>query len=285
MHRLALFVAFWLVCGCDSPGTSLSRPDVVSDIASDENLLFFRTAGWLDPDSQEWQLPVHGWIHEPEDTIARRALFETVLEQKFDLTVSADVESNFQRRLELLIADNERGKTIVIELAGGVYELPKSAENGQFSTILSVSSAQLVDFIQKGRLPYSAITDSDESRSFHGEIQLLPPAGLSVISDIDDTAKISNVIDHKLLLEYTFLRDFEAAPGMAQLYAGWAAKGASFHFVSSSPWQLYEPLVEFLDASDFPWATYSLKTVRFRDDTLLDLFFADPVDLDAAESD
>jgi phosphatidate phosphatase APP1 len=45
-----------------------------------------------------------------------------------------------------------------------------------------------------------------------------------------------------------------------------------FHFVSSSPWQLYEPLREFLDDAGFPPAGINLKAVRFRDETLFDLF-------------
>jgi phosphatidate phosphatase APP1 len=42
--------------------------------------------------------------------------------------------------------------------------------------------------------------------------------------------------------------------------------------VSSSPWQLYSPLQEFVRDAGFPWATMSLKEVRFRDETLLNLF-------------
>lgn len=273
MLRLALICALFLVSGCESGSTAPSRHDGPrSDIASDETVVFFNTAGWLDEERREWQLPVHGWIYEPEDSTARRTLFETILEHKFDLVVNDENEANFRRRLNLLIADNERGKSIVIELAGRVHELPESAENGHFSTVLSVPAAELAEYANQRRVPYSAVTDADDAREFAGEIRLVAPTGLSIVSDIDDTAKISNVTDHAQLLEYTFLRDFTPAPGMADLYAQWAAQDASFHFVSSSPWQLYSPLQEFLEASGFPWATYSLKAVRFRDETLFDLF-------------
>jgi len=273
MRRLALICSLVLFSGCNIGSTASQHASgPYSDIAADEAVVFFRTAGWLDEASQEWQLPVHGWIYEPEDSTARRKLLERILEQKFDLLVNDENEANFARRLNLLIADNERGKKIVVELAGRVHELPESAENGHFSTVLSVPASELIDFIEKGRLPYSAVTKSGETRVFSGEIRLVAPEGLSIVSDIDDTAKISNVTDHQQLLDYTFLRDFAAAPGMADLYAQWAEQDASFHFVSSSPWQLYSPLAEFLDASGFPWATFSLKAVRFRDETLFDLF-------------
>jgi phosphatidate phosphatase APP1 len=59
---------------------------------------------------------------------------------------------------------------------------------------------------------------------------------------------------------------------MASLYTEWAMHDVGFHFVSSSPWQLYAPLHEFLDASGFPPSEMNLKAVRFRDETLFDLF-------------
>jgi len=96
--------------------------------------------------------------------------------------------------------------------------------------------------------------------------------GLSIISDIDDTVKISYVTQRKELLKATFFDDFKAVEDMSKLYRQWRAKGASLHFVSSSPWQLHEPLEKFLIGNAFPSASMSLKDIRFRDETLLNLF-------------
>ena len=172
----------------------------------------------------------------------------------------------------MLIADNERGKKIVVNIAGRNHELPASAENGHFESTVVISAADIAKHSKNGLVQYTAVTGSNESRKFSGEIRLLDNRGLSVISDIDDTVKVSNVGDHKGLLEQTFLLDFAAAPGMAALYREWSTEDMGFHFVSSSPWQLYAPLREFLDRDDFPWASFSLKPVRFRDETLIDLF-------------
>lgn len=273
MPRSFLLLASILLFGCDAAKTS---PDVgataFSEIKPDEHVVFFRTSGWLDEASQEWHLPIHGWIYEPEDSSARKALFETALEQKFELTVDDSNEANFNERLNLLIADNERGKKILIQMAGRTFELPPSSENGHFEAVLRLPAADVTEFVQKGRLPYSAVTDESEGRTFEGNVHLVAPVGLSIVSDIDDTVKISDVTDHKRLIENAFLLDFAAAPGMADLYKDWSAQGASFHFVSSSPWQLYTPLQGFLDDGGFPWATFNLKAFRFRDETLFDLF-------------
>jgi len=273
MHRLLVFCALFLFAGCDGAQTSSDNSDTAfSNIRRDEHVVFFRTAGWLDAANQEWYLPIHGWIYEPQDSSARKAAFEELLEKQFDLIATDKTEANLSRRFNLLIADNERGKDIVVNLAGRSFELPLSSENGHFKTTVVISAAEADEYAENRRIRYSAVTRESEIRTFSGEVRLVGPAGLSVISDIDDTVKISNVTDKKSLLEYTFLLDFAAAPGMADLYERWSDSDVSFHFVSSSPWQLYSPLREFLDSHDFPWATFSLKAIRFRDESLLDLF-------------
>ncbi len=241
-----------------------------STIAADEHLVFFDTAAWLNEDTAEWHLPIHGWIYELENSVARKALFRESLEAALDLEINGDSEGNFAHRLGLIIADNERGKSIVIEIAGRRVTLPPSAANGHIQMTLTVPAAALGD--QNNLIRYAAITSDDENREFEGQVHLVPPRGLSVISDIDDTVKITDVTDHRRLLENTFLLDFQPASGMADLYRQWIGSEGSLHFVSSSPWQLYSPLQEFLDDSGFPSRSMHLKPVRFRDETFFDLF-------------
>jgi hypothetical protein len=272
MQKTIALCAFLLLAGCDRGVPDGGVNNIASDIKPDETLVFFRTSGWLDSASEQWLLPVHGWIYEPQDSTFRKAAFEKVLQDRFDLSVTKQTEANLARRLNLLIADNERGKSIVVKIAGSTYELPASVENGHFEKVIAIPAARVAKHSKNGFVRYAAVIDDSDAREFTGTIRLLDPNGFSVISDIDDTVKVSNVTDRKRLLEHAFLLDFSAAPGMAELYREWSAEDTGFHFVSSSPWQLYEPLSEFLDESGFPWATFSLKAVRFRDDTLLDLF-------------
>lgn len=269
---IALFAALFLTgCG-DNEAPSESNETRSSGPKADEHIVFFRTAGWLDEASAEWHLPIHAWVYEPQDSTARKAIFETVLEEQFDLSSTDQTEANLDRRLNLLIADNERGKELTIRIAGQEHRLPPSAENGQIETTLRIAVEDIDRFGSGDFISYSAVFPEGDNRRAEGEVRLVHPSGISVISDIDDTVKISNVTDTKKLLEYTFLLDFEAAPGMASQYGQWSSGEVSFHYVSSSPWQLYEPLTEFLDDARFPWATLSLKSVRFRDETLLNLF-------------
>ncbi|MDH3433503.1 MAG: DUF2183 domain-containing protein [Gammaproteobacteria bacterium] len=268
---LLSFSALLIGCAC-APSQALGGDLPHSDIKIDEHVVFFRSTAWLDDDTQEWRVPIHGWIYEPQDSSARKAMFSTILSEKYGLAADAKTEANFTRRINLMLADNERGKQIVVSVAGRNYRLPASAPNGHFETTLNIPGADVEKFADGDLIRFSAVTSARETRTFSGEVRLVKRTGLSIISDIDDTVKISNVTDRKSLLEHTFLLDFAAAPGMAELYSEWSRHDVSLHFVSSSPWQLYAPLQEFLDENDFPWATFSLKAVRFRDETLFDLF-------------
>lgn len=265
MYRLFLICLALLAAGC-------GERESPAEIKSDEHVVLFRTAAWLNEDTREWHVPIHGWVYEPEDSSARKMIFEELLESQFELSPTDETDANFSRRLNLLIADNERGEELTVNIAGRDFALPPSAENGHFETTLLIPEADVDQFAAGDYLSYSAMISGAEALKYDGEVRLVEPAGLSVISDIDDTVKISNVTDRKRLLEYAFLLDFEAAPGMSGLYRDWSTGDVSFHYVSSSPWQLYEPLTEFLDDDKFPWATLNLKAVRFRDETLLDLF-------------
>jgi len=243
---------------------------MASDIASNEVIQFFRTAAAYQSATNTWRIPIHGWVHEPQQSRFRKALFSWALNVKYNVRVSADAQQYYERRLNLLIADNERGKTPQIKIADQLIAVGPSAANGHFFTEIELSNDSVRSHRQGNVLKITAT--STDQRQFHGEVLLVEDNGLSMISDIDDTIKESNVLNHQQLIDNTFLRPFVAVPGMSAAYQRLSIQVDALHFVSSSPWQLYGPLQEFIDQENFPLATFSLKAIRFRDMTLFDLF-------------
>ncbi len=79
----------------------------------------------------------------------------------------------------------------------------------------------------------------DGYKTFKCTVYVLARHGLSVISDIDDTVKISNVLSKRSLLKHTFYSYFKPVEGMSELYQKWSEQKCQFHYVSASPWQLY----------------------------------------------
>jgi hypothetical protein len=247
-----------------SPSGSTLRPK--------ETVVLFATAGHLDVPSATWHLPVHGWVYEPENSTARKALIASLLKRNYGLAVTPEAAPHFDARVNLLLSDNKRGRRIVVELAGRRFALPASRPNGHFSGMLELPATVVDAAAKDGMLPVRAVLAAGDSRSLGGVIQLVGPEGLSVISDIDDTVKVTHVTDRKRLLEQTLLKPFEPVPGMADILRRLHRTGAPVHFVSSSPWHLYGPLTGFLAEAGFPPATLSLKVVRLKDTSIFDLF-------------
>ncbi|KAJ2782622.1 hypothetical protein GGI15_002856 [Coemansia interrupta] len=99
------------------------------------------------------------------------------------------------------------------------------------------------------------------SRVVSGVAHLVEPRGVSVVSDIDDTIKASNITAEKrIVLETVFARPLKAVPGMAALYRAWYDAGCEFHYVSNSPWQLYPSLDDFFHANRFPPGSAHLRS-------------------------
>jgi hypothetical protein len=261
-----------------------------SPIQDDERVIFFPTLGRPSEDGSSWTLSFHGWIFEPEeDSFVRaeiRDLFRSIASLEPD---GFEQDATFNRRASAFVVDNERGKKISIRIGEKVHPTGESEPNGHFTGTVTVSRAELDRLAGapggiRGRVTFRAVTRDGDGREFTGEAFLLEATGLSVISDIDDTIKASNVLDRKALLANTFLEEFRDVPGMAAVYRQLARKGAAFHYVSAGPWQLYEPLAEFLKAKGFPPGSFHLREFRLKDTTVLNIF-ASPEEHKVAEID
>jgi len=100
----------------------------------------------------------------------------------------------------------------------------------------------------------------------HAQAQLDKGEALGIISDIDDTIKVTKVFcGPRSVLRNTFLRKFKPVQGMAELYQRYAKDGASFHYVSKSPPEFHELLLEFLRTHGYPSGTMQLCPLISRD--------------------
>jgi phosphatidate phosphatase APP1 len=105
-----------------------------------------------------------------------------------------------------------------------------------------------------------------EPQTAQGQLYLARHQGLSIISDIDDTIKLTRVCSRRDMLAHTFMLPFTSVDGMSEVYRYWASFNTMFHYVSSSPWQIYEHLHEFLGAENFPAGSMHLRWFRLRDE-------------------
>jgi hypothetical protein len=244
---------------------------VASPIKSDEEIVFFPTAARLSADNRQWILPIHAWVFEPEyDSLWRRGALGG-LALALGMEAGAADSDIFRRRARWFLVDNERGKSFKLTIWKD-RALGPSQPNGHLRDDITLQRPGAGEEPDSFWLRYAAILPPGDTRRFPGEALFPGTAGISVISDIDDTIKISGVTDKQALLANTFLKPFEATPGTPAAYRRLAATGAVFHYVSSSPWQLYPPLRAFMDASGFPVGSFHLKDFRVKDGTFFNMF-------------
>lgn len=243
----------------------------ISNIAGDERVEFYTTAAWLETGSGTWNVPIHGRVFRPERSVVRKAALAQILKQGYGVVPHRDARIRFDERIDMLLADNKGGRRIVVSIAGRRHALPPSMADGHFGGIVKLRADAIAPDVEKGRLRYTAELSDRDPRLFAGLVLLLQPEGRSVISDIDDTIKITHVTDRRRMFEATFAKPFEPVPGMARVYQTWAAEGASFHFVSSTPWHLHEPIAEFLKTGGFPDATLVMKKIRLKDSSIMNI--------------
>jgi len=108
---------------------------------------------------------------------------------------------------------------------------------------------------------WQPVSSKSKEASGVGQVLVIPPENTrGLISDIDDTILISEVLSKRRLLKNTFLKNSaqrQAVPGMARLYADVANSNAKpdaapLFYLSGSPRQLYVSLTQFLQHNHFP---------------------------------
>jgi hypothetical protein len=172
------------------------------------------------------------------------------------------------------LVDADHGLPIYVELGHSKLRLKrKTRRNGHFQNWIKVPdeiirNRAICDSDGRRYLDFHISTDRPHGNPVRCRTHLLDRCGLSVVSDIDDTIKQSEVIDKRELLANTFLREFRGVEGMADVYNQWYAAGTAFHYVSSSPWQLFEQLQELQTIGGFPPGTLHLRNFRLRDQLL-----------------
>lgn len=244
---------------------SLWATEPVTKVKADETVTLFPALGWRDPAGDGWLIEFHGWLYEQEPRRVSVALLQKAMGVELG-ELTAEEKRYFKERTRWFLLDNERGRRLQVTFAGRSHELGKTEANGHVEKLIAVLEATSREQgLHAGTNVVTLNVSEKETRKFAGAVHLVDEEGWTVVSDIDDTIKVTEVRDKEALVRNTFCRAFQPAEGMAAVYAGWAEQGAVFHYVSASPWQLYPDLEAFRAAHGYPAGTFHLRELRFKD--------------------
>ena len=250
-----------------------------------EEMMLFPNVGFQRKEG-DWRLNLHGWRFQSSKK--NKILGESssaVAERIARLIASSDqlvyYNDSFNRdRLKPFMVQDETNEKILIMIGPKYNFTVKTDGEGQFRTSFIIPDADVQQMKKLSDnneiVTYKAVGDNADI--WEGKVFLLGRYGLSIVSDIDDTIKISEVLDKIRLAANTFIHGFRVVPGqlrvefcplrsrslpclgMPETYRGWKQRhNCSVHYLSAMPDQLYTVTKEFADEHQFPDGTFHMR--------------------------
>ena len=262
---LAALVSGW--CSSKQSG-GLPQPSPLANqgapqrlkVETEKEVTFYPTYAFKD--AQGWNINLRGLVHKDEP-LANRGL------EVFSKCTEAE-KNNFRARTADLLDDEKNNEEVFIKFDSDPedkpYKSPRGGADGivKLSFVLSDDQATRLLAQQNssnGWLTYRAVS---REHTGLGRVRLIQPDpnGVSLVSDIDDTIKITEVpAGRNIVLRNTFCLDFKPVlePDMAAKYK--ELGDIPIHYVSGGPEQLFGPLYDYLITGDgrFPEGTIHLK--------------------------
>ncbi|MFT5523309.1 MAG: phosphatidate phosphatase APP1 [Pirellulaceae bacterium] len=250
------------------------QKDSVTDISPSQKVVLYPTYGYLVEDGSFWRVSISGRAYEPGGVTFRKRLLLGLLKRFMGADIELLESEVFRHRISGFLAKTVRVKQVVVRIGDELFLLPKKTRrNGEFQATFRIPVERVAQWSKDGiqrrmAIPIEVVTPQGHQDVYRSSIQLIPQTGVSVISDIDDTIKETKVTCRRTMLENTFLRDFRLIDGMLECFEKWASDEVAFHYVSSSPWQLFAPLAGLIGDSGLPEGSIHLRSFRIRDHML-----------------
>jgi phosphatidate phosphatase APP1 len=224
----------------------------------------------------QWSLTVQGRIFEPaEDSQGRQALITGLA-----TLLHADPKDKlFRERAGYFLSDSSGNTRVSVRIADRIVPLSSSNDAGYFTSDIQLPGNEVAQLAKGGVVSFASMPTGANPRSFTGTVRLVPEQGRTVITDIDDTIKVTNIRDSKEKVANTFLRPFAPVPGMPELYRSWKeafGEDIQFHVVSAGPWQFNEPLRRFFEQEHFPPFTWDMRSIDIGGNIAVDMREASP---------
>ncbi|KAA6407330.1 MAG: hypothetical protein FRX48_08878 [Lasallia pustulata] len=140
-----------------------------------------------------------------------------------------------------------------------------TTHEGDFDSFLPLTDTGLksgnsTDQIQRLHV-YAQGTDTGNATAY-----LVPLRGLTVISDIDDTLRVTRIYKPAEALLNTFARPFTPWLNMPSIYADWSARipNLHFHYLTTTPEQVTRIYMDFIYKT-YPGGSFDTRPLNFRD--------------------
>jgi phosphatidate phosphatase APP1 len=232
--------------------------------ARGQEILFFHSPISVSSDGQ-WSLTMQGRVYEPpEKSKGRQALIDILA----PAVGASSTDKLYRERAGFFLSDSNRNMRVSVKIGEQSFALPPSDPAGYFSAEIALTNSEVSQLAKDGVISFESRSTAANPKRFPGTAALVPEEGIIVVTDMDDTIKVTDILNHDEKIANTFLRPFRAVAGMPELYRSWKeALGPQIHFhvVSAGPWQFHEPLRRFTEEAGFPAFTWDMRSVDIGD--------------------
>lgn len=178
------------------------------------------------------------------------------------------------RRFE---TDEMPGMTVRLEYKGAVHETVTDKEGYYKFEIEPAAPIESDELYYK--IPVELLNDEGVVIDREESEIMIPPsdAEYGIISDIDDTVIYSNATNLYKMARTMLVNNAKTRlpfPGVAEFYKSLqrgndGKQKNPFFYVSSSPWNLYDLLIDFLDINEIPGGPLMLRDFGIQSDTFI----------------
>ena len=232
-----------------------------------DTVQFAPSYGRLSPAGDHWQVAIRGRVVMPRPDNLRKSLLLRMFRRAIQAQPDELASPLLQRRIHDFMMLGLRNRPLNVRVGNRIYPLKKRSKTGGYfsnSIRIPVCEIDLSAIADASPMWLDYCHDEHHDAWQPGRAMLVQPTGPSVISDVDDTLKLTNATNRRELLLNTFLNPYQSISGMASLFRMWGLSGTAIHYVSASPWQLFEPLREFLLHEGFPDGSFDLRPVKLQ---------------------
>lgn len=218
-------------------------------------------------DRDEWRFTLRVWASKARDSEFAEQIIPALANDTDGL--DENEQKILAERLADLVADDDSNEAVQFHFsmdpAKEIFQFDKRTNfNGIVLQTFHLPAARICEIAKQQNSDDGWLTIEARCNDVvsEGRIKLLASSGLSVVSDIDDTIRVTEILKgHATVLRNTFLKAFQAVEGMADRYRSYG-ENVDFHYVSGGPWQLYRVLAPFLiNESGFPTGTFHMRNI------------------------
>ena len=230
-----------------------------------EGLFLVPSVAFRDYSSSDWILYNQGWYYK------ENRVQSLLMEKSLEVIVKKDLDRN---RIKMFTAEGKKNKNLCIDGLNRTM-CTKTDDEGRIKNTFTMTNQEIELFRQPGEKIFFQTSVINKKIKAMGEIYLCDDNGITFISDIDDTIKITGVTSSTQTLINTFSGDFKAVSGMADIYSYWQKEyNATFAYLTASPDQLYPFLKEFFSREQFPAGSAHMRHFTWFDRNFLEFFMS-----------